>query len=61
MKDRFEHSSREHLVAMVEEALEQIQDMQAFLRSLEEQIHRFRHRPPRDPLPEQPPPRPRRR
>jgi hypothetical protein len=61
MKDRFEHCSREQLVAMVEEALEWIQDMQAFIKSLEEQVHQFRHRPPRDPLPEEPPRRPRRR
>jgi hypothetical protein len=48
MKDTFEDSTREHLVAMVQESLEQIEDMQAFLKSLEQQIKQFRRRPYRD-------------
>lgn len=55
-KDTFEHSSREHLIAMVEESLEQIQDMQEFLRLLERQIRQFRHRPYRDRRSEEEPP-----
>ena len=45
MKDTYDDSSREQLIAMVEESLEQIQDMQEFLRLLEKQIQQFRHRP----------------
>lgn len=48
MKDTYDDSSREQLIAMVEESLEQIQDMQEFLRSIEKQIQQFRHRPYRD-------------
>jgi uncharacterized coiled-coil protein SlyX len=56
MKGTFEDCSRDQLVAMVEEALEQIQDMQEFLRSLERQIKQFRHRPYPDRRSEEPPP-----
>jgi uncharacterized coiled-coil protein SlyX len=56
MKDDFKDSSREHLIAMVEEALEQIQDMQEFLRSLQRQIKQFRRRPYPDRRSEEPPP-----
>jgi hypothetical protein len=60
MKESYDGLTRETLIAMIEEAVEQIEDLQGFLRSIERQIKEFRRRPPRDLLGRDDPPRPRR-
>lgn len=61
MKETYAGFSREALIAMIEEALEYIQDLQGCIQSIEQELQRFHHRQPRDLLRRDEPRRPRSR